>query len=348
MAPLTDGEQADERYVAGRSCPYCFKTPAARMNEAIAARHLAIARVTTPLPGSVPRDNYRPINVSQHCAGATLVEALCYAVKHLPAAHWEEQCRNGMVVDEAHNAVAATRSVRAGERYLHRAPAEVEPDVNAGILLLHEDEALVVLHKPAPLPMHPAGRFHRNTLQYILEQVYRPQKPRPAHRLDANTTGLVVVARTQHFAGKLQPQFAAGQVVKHYLVRVQGHPADDAFDCDAPISAESAELGTRSVSETGLAARTKFRVRQRCSDGSSILEAQPLSGRTNQIRIHCAHLGHPVRGDQAYRGGNAPALTQTAALDDPPLCLHAWKIAFRHPATGLAVEFEAPPPDWAG
>jgi 23S rRNA-/tRNA-specific pseudouridylate synthase len=89
-------------------------------------------------------------------------------------------------------------------------------------------------------------------------------------------------------------------------------------------------------------------VRQRCSDGSSILEAQPLSGRTNQIRIHCAHLGHPVRGDQAYRGGNAPALTQTAALDDPPLCLHAWKIAFRHPATGLAVEFEAPPPDWAG
>jgi len=224
----------------------------------------------------------------------------------------------------------------------------VEPDVNGRIEVLHEDEALIVLNKPAPLPMHSGGRFYRNTLQYILERVYHPQKPRPAHRLDANTTGLVLVTRTRHFAGLLQPQFARGEVRKTYLVRVAGRPAEREFSCDAPISSEAGALGSRTVdTASGLAARTEFTFVRGHADGTSLLEARPLTGRTNQIRIHCAHLGFPVCGDPAYLPDGRLGHAQTLAVSGAPLCLHAWKVAFRHPRTLLPVEFTAPAPDWA-
>jgi RluA family pseudouridine synthase len=349
LAPLSATEQADPRYVAGQSCPFCFKQPHERMAELLARRQEQFRALAVPLPGSQPRDNFRPVSVSQRCDGQPLLAALCFAVKHLPAEYWEAECRQGMVVDASHAPVGADRIVRAGERYLHRVAAVVEPDINADVKLLHEDEVLLVLDKPAPLPMHPGGRFNRNTLQYLLETVYRPQKPRPAHRLDANTTGVLVVARTRHFAGRLQPLFAAGAVQKLYLVRVLGWPPDDLFDCDVPIGTNAGEMGTRSVvMGGGQSAQTRFEVLERCADGSSLLAARPLTGRTNQIRIHCAHLGYPVCGDQAYRGGDSAALAQTAALDDPPLCLHAWEIAFRHPATGQPLRFSAPAPAWAG
>jgi UPF0176 protein len=128
---------------------------------------------------------------------------------------------------------------------------------------------------------------------------------------------------------------------------VQGKPKEDAFSCDAPISAESGPLGSRTVdAEHGLEARTAFKVRERRADGTTLLEAKPLTGRTNQIRIHCAHLGFPVCGDTAYLKDNQLGTTQTLRVDDAPLCLHAWKLAFRHPLTKQRVEFTAPPPKW--
>ena len=214
--------------------------------------------------------------------------------------------------------------------------------------ILHEDEALIVLNKPAPLPMHPGGRFNRNTLQHLLNEVYHPQKPRPAHRLDANTTGVVLVTRTRHFAGLLQPQFEAGEVRKFYLVRVQGHPPEDSFSCEAPITEQPGKTGTREVDEDdGLAARTEFQVLRRDADGTALLEARPLTGRTNQIRVHLWHLGFPVCGDTAYLPGHALGTLQTLDVEAPPLCLHAWRIAFVHPFTRQPVEFTAPPPGWA-
>jgi len=349
LSPLTAAEQADPRHVAGQSCPYCFRSPRDRMTGTLAMRQARLRELAEPLPGSQPRDNFRPVSVAQSCDGQTLLAALCHAVKHLPPEYWEAESRRDNLLDSAHRPVATDRIVRAGERYLHRSVQQVEPAVSLALQFLYEDEALVVLHKPAPLPMHPAGRFNRNTLQYVLEQLYHPQKPRPAHRLDANTTGVLVVARTRHFAGLLQPQFAAGQVSKRYLVRVHGQPAEDAFFCDAAISTGAGEIGTRSVDPAaGLAARTEFMVRQRLPDGTAVIEARPLTGRTNQIRLHCAHLGLPVMGDQAYRGGTREALAQTAAPDEAPLCLHAWQISFRHPASGEALQFAAAAPAWAG
>jgi UPF0176 protein len=347
QTPLTTVDQADERYVPGQSCAYCFKTSVEQTASNIARRHEAIRRAFTPLPGSQPRDNYKSINVPEDCDGRTLVEALCRVVKNVASAEWEAKCARGLIVNLDREPMDATRIVRAGERYRHIFPNVTEPEVNGAVEILHEDEALIVLNKPAPLPMHAGGRFYRNTLTHLLHTVYHPQRPHPAHRLDANTTGVVLVTRTQHFAGRLQPQFERGEVEKTYLVRVQGQPLEDFFSCDAPISVSSGELGSRTVDvEGGLNARTEFRVLQRHGDGTTLMEARPLTGRTNQIRVHLWHLGFPICGDTVYLPGQQFGDTQTLSMDDPPLCLHAWRIKFVHPLSQQPVEFAAPPPAW--
>jgi RluA family pseudouridine synthase len=348
LTPLTEADQKDARYVSGQSCPYCFKSPAEQMALNITQRHAAIARAVTPLPGSQPRDNFKPANVPEDCDGKTLLQTLCRIVAHVPASYWETECARGLLVNLKREIISAAQIVRAGERYLHKFPDVTEPDVNGRVEILHEDEALIVLNKPAPLPMHAGGRFYRNTLQHILNEAYHPQKPHPAHRLDANTTGIVLVTRTRHFAGKLQPQFARGEVEKIYLVRVQGTPLENNFSCDAPISGESGKLGSREVDfESGLESRTEFRVLHKNSDGTTLLEARPLTGRTNQIRIHLWHLGFPVCGDSVYLPGKKMGDTQTLAIGDSPLYLHAWKISFTHPMSKQPMEFTAPPPAWA-
>ena len=348
QTPLTVEDQKDKRYVPGASCPYCFKTTAERMALSIERRHEAIRRAVSPLPGSLPHDNFRRINVPDDCDGKTLLDALCRVVRHVPGSAWELECDRDLILTAEGEVVRGDRIVRAGERYMHKFPNVTEPDVNGRIEILHEDEALIVINKPAPLPMHVGGRFYRNTLQHILNQVYHPQKPRPAHRLDANTTGVVLVTRTRHFAARLQPQFTDGRVEKLYVARVQGCPKDDEFECEESISANSGRLGARDIdSESGKTARTIFRVRDRYADETTLLEAQPLTGRTNQIRIHLWHLGWPVCGDAAYLPEKRFGDTQTLSVGDPPLCLHASRIRFKHPLSGESVEFSAPSPKWA-
>ncbi len=347
LSPLTADEQRDTRYVQGKSCPWCYRTDAEQAAELLQSRNLAMRAAMNPLPGSVPSDVFRPLRVPQECDGLTVLETFSRLLAHMPPEHWGEQCHAGHLLDSQQRVHGATDIVRAGDRLLHRHPQMIEPDVACDITVLYEDEALVVLNKPAPLPMHAGGRYTRNTLQHALEIVYRPQKLRPAHRLDANTTGLVIAARSNHFAGRLQKAFAEGQVSKTYLVRVHGHPAQDEFACDAPIGRESRAAGTREVdAQNGDAATTLFKVLERSADGTSLIETRPLTGRTNQIRIHCAHLGFAVVGDEAYREGeDVPRLTKD--VGEAPLCLHAWKISFTHPASGELVTFTAPAPNWA-
>jgi RluA family pseudouridine synthase len=347
LSPLTAGEQLDARYVAGVSCPWCYRSEAEQAAKALQKRNQVIREAVNPLPGSVAADVLRPLRVPLECDGLSGLECFCRLVGHLPASYWEEECRAGNLLDSRHQAIGAAQIVRAGDRLLHRLPQTIEPAVNGEVSVLYEDEALIVLNKPAPLPMHPGGRYTRNTLQQILNTVYRPQKPRPSHRLDANTTGVVIAARNRHFAGRLQGQFAEGRVGKVYLVRVHGHPLEDEFRCDAPIGRQALASGTREVDESeGAPASTQFTVQRRLPDGTTLLEARPLTGRTNQIRIHCAFLGHAVVGDTAYHDGNAVP-RQTLEVGEQPLCLHAWQISFFHPVNGAAMSFAATPPDWA-
>jgi len=347
QTPLTAEEMASPLYVPDQSCPYCFRKPQEQMAEIIAGRHQAIRSATTPLPGSRPYDNHRPLNVPAAFEGRTVLDLFSGIFAHSPACEWEELIENGFILDEQRRPVSKERIVRAGERYYRLLSAMIEPEVSTAVEILHEDEAILVLNKPAPLPMHPGGRFNRNTLQYLLHEVYHPQKPRAAHRLDANTTGLVVCGRTRHFAGLLQPQFTRGEVEKVYLVKVQGGPSGESFRCDAPISVEPGLLGAREVDdESGRVACTEFRVLERFGDDTTLLEARPLTGRTNQIRIHLWQLGFPVCGDQVYLTEKRTGTTQTLTPADPPLCLHAWRLSFMHPLTKERVTFEAAKPTW--
>jgi RluA family pseudouridine synthase len=294
----------------------------------------------------VPYENKRPLSVPAHLDGVSLIDFFCGVFTHIPREDWLMRCEERRIFNHKDEPVVATQIVRSGERYYHLLPATGEPAVNADIRIIYEDEAILVLHKPAPLPMHPCGRFNRNTLQYILHSLYAPQHPRPAHRLDANTTGLVVCARTRHFAGRLQPQFTRGEVDKVYLVRVQGAPSWNEHLCELPISAEPSTSGTREVTEDGDEARTQFTVRERFADGTTLLEARPLTGRTNQIRVHLWELGLPVCGDPAYLPDHQKGGTQTLATDDTPLCLHAWRLSFTHPETKQRMTFESELPAW--
>ncbi len=355
LAPLTVAEQQDPRYVPEESCPHCFLSDAEQLAQTLAKREAAIRQVTTPLPGSKPHDNDRPLKISARHDGLPLLAALGEILPHLAPEYWQERFDLRLVLNASGQAVTAQQRVRSGEVYLHRTPANIEPDVNAQIRLLHEDAAIVVVDKPAPLPLHPSGRFNRNSLQWILNQVYAPQKLRPVHRLDANTTGVVIFARTRHFASRLQPQFEAGAVEKHYLARIQGRPSESHFDCDAPIGVETTELGGRAIAERGdeqgakkgLIARTEFRLLHEFSDGTSLVEARPITGRTNQIRVHLQHLGFPICGEQAYLANHQLGETQTHRVADPPLCLHALRISLEHPLTQERVAFESPAPAWA-
>jgi UPF0176 protein len=341
LTPLTEEDQKDARYVPGETCRYCFATSAEKMVERIRQRHEQIRHVTTPLPGSLPYDNRKPVIVPPEWNGATLLDFLSGVLKHVPRGEWETLCQAGRLLDRENRPVEAGQSVETGERYFLLQPGIVEPEVNADLRILFEDEAILVLNKPAPLPVHPCGRFHRNTLQSILQQVYHPQKPRAAHRLDANTTGLMVCARTRHFAGILQPQFERGEVQKTYLVRVTGHPGWEKLTCDAAIGDEAHEIGSRQIDpEAGLPARTDFEVLARNADGTSLLQAQLLTGRTNQIRLHLSHLGFPVVGDPVYGVEREAGATQTLSPAAPPLALHAWKLSFLHPLTGKRMSFE--------
>jgi RluA family pseudouridine synthase len=213
--------------------------------------------------------------------------------------------------------------------------------VASDIRLLHEDEALVVLHKPAPLPMHPCGRFNRNSLSYILEQVYRPLHLRPVHRLDADTSGVVVFGKTSKVIRQLQPQFRAGSVRKTYLARVHGVPEQESFECHAALLAEPGLRGVRLPDETGASASTQFRLLRKFDEGTSLIEAVPLTGRTNQIRAHLWSLQLPIVGDPIYLPNGELGTAQANALEGVALHLHAAAIEFVHPLTNETVRYEA-------
>jgi len=193
--------------------------------------------------------------------------------------------------------------------------------------------------------MHPSGRFNRNTLVNLLKCAYSAAQLRTVHRLDANTTGVLVLAKKRAIAAKLSPQFVDNLVKKVYLAKVTGHPPEDAFACDAPISAKAASIaGARAVDESGLPSETKFSTVRRFEDGTALIECRPVSGRTNQIRLHLGHLGFPIVGDTIYSSDQSQAKTaQTRSLDSPPMCLHAWRLTIRHPDNGGSA-WESNPP----
>lgn len=326
LAPITPREQLDPCYIRGRRCPRCVKS-----RDELKFREQELRRLTLPLPGSIPALNRVPLNIPARCQGMTLRQALTTLFPQVE--DWSN------LRDPDQQEVDWERQVQAGERYFRIREAHVEPDVRAEVSLVFMDEALLVLNKPAPLPMHPCGRFERNTLRHFLELTFGPAVPHPVHRLDANTSGLVVCARTHHFAKVLHTQFRQGTVEKTYLAMVHGHPPEDCFEVDLPVAAEAGEAGLRAAG-FGLEARTQFEVLQRYPDGTACLAARPLTGRTNQIRVHLWNLEYPIVGDPSYLPGLQRSARQTLTPTDPPMKLHAWNVQVNHPVSGERLFFQ--------
>jgi RluA family pseudouridine synthase len=295
-----------------------------------------------PLPGSQPYDNYRPLNVPAAMGGGTLADYLALRHPHISAEHWVKAAQAGRLQRRG-EPVDLALPVHGGDQLMHVVPNTVEPPVNTGIRVLYVDDTLLVVFKPAPLPVHPCGRFNRNSLIWILSEACKPLglRPRIAHRLDANTAGIMVFTLSKSAATHVQEQFSSGTIRKLYLATVQGCPSWSTCSCSAPIGRKTVAAGGRLIDADGNPAFSRFRVLRRGAM-STQLAAIPITGRTNQLRAHLWHLGFPIVGDSFYRPEQEINPKQTHGLDDPPLMLQAVRIAFIHPATGRTVQFEIP------
>lgn len=212
--------------------------------------------------------------------------------------------------------------------------------------VLYEDAWLAVVVKPAGMLMHPTRNVKTGTLANALAWLWNPQlrnserernagpviRPGFPHRLDRDTSGLLIVAKNPTALRRLSQAFSLRQVEKRYTAVVAGSVGPDEFEVNARIGHVPEEKPHWRVVEHGKPATTRIRVVKR-NAGSSLIELEPLTGRTHQLRIHCAHIGHPIVGDALY--GGPPA---------PQLCLHATALAFRHPETGRPLRFESGPP----
>jgi RluA family pseudouridine synthase len=235
------------------------------------------------------------------------------------------------------------RKVREGDVVAARTSENeglgLEP-VPMELRIVHEDRDVLVLDKPASVLVHPTSPEHTRTLSHGIAHHFQEQgiaaRVRPVHRIDRDTSGLLLVAKSGFAQQHLDRQLRERGLRREYLAVVRGRVADDGGTVEAAIGRHPRNPSLRAVRPGGEEARTRFQVRERFAD-ASLLELELDTGRTHQIRVHMAHLGHPVLGDRPY-GGAAPALIRRQAL-------HAVRLAFVHPATRERLSFEAPLPD---
>jgi len=223
------------------------------------------------------------------------------------------------------------------------------------LAIVYEDEALVVVNKPAGLVVHPAGGVHSgtlaNALAYHFQQLPGKDTIRPGivHRLDRDTSGLLVVAKTKAVLEHLANQFRDRTVFKSYLALVHGQVATKSGQINQPIARDPANRTRMAVVSGGRTALSLYRVRRRYQR-FTLLDVEIKTGRTHQIRVHLNWLKHPVVGDETYGAG------RDNNVQDPRLrarirnlgrqFLHAEKLGFTHPASGQPMQFTAPlPPD---
>lgn len=228
------------------------------------------------------------------------------------------------------------------------------------LVIVYEDEQIVVIDKPAGMVVHPGAGISSGTLANAL--VYHlnvggnvsgsgdPSRPGIVHRLDQGTSGLLVAAKNESAQLHLSRQFAERNVEKKYFALVYGRVAADQGRIEAPIGRDTRNRTRMAVRSNGGGryALTLYRVQRRLKD-FTLLDVDIKTGRTHQIRVHLAHIGHPVVGDPTYDGGRGKSLKDPrmraaiATLGRP--FLHAAYLAFVHPATGRRMAFCADMPD---
>ncbi len=282
--------------------------------------------------------------VSEQDAGTRLDVYLAKVNPERSRASWQKMIEDSLVLV---NGMLA----RAGERLSTGDAVEVQQPPEAGatstelpiLCIVHEDAAVVVVDKQPGVVVHPSPGHLSGTMVDALVARYPeirgvpgPGRPGIVHRLDKDTSGLMVVARTASALAELQRQMKERTIEKRYLVLVDGNLRDDRGLIDLPIERDTIRRQRMAVQLEGKSARTFFTVLERF-DRYTYLEAKPVSGRTHQIRVHFAFIGHPVAGDRLYGSGRGPDGLRRQAL-------HAAMLAFDSPITGERLSFHSPLP----
>ena len=259
----------------------------------------------------------------------------------------ESRTRLARLIDAGHVTVdgapsAPRAKLKSGEsvevRLVPRPEDTAHRPEAIGLAIVHEDGDVLVIDKPAGLVVHPgSGNWEGTLLNALLHHASSAAHlPRAGivHRLDKDTSGLLVVAKTEAAQQSLVRQLQARSVKRTYLAIARGRIARDGT-VDAPVGRHPVQRTKMAVVDSGKPAVTHYRVRERFAQ-HTLVECDLETGRTHQIRVHLASIGHPLEGDAAY-AGRGPRLL-------PRQALHAWRLAFVHPASGESVQFESPIP----
>jgi 23S rRNA pseudouridine1911/1915/1917 synthase len=297
----------------------------------------------------------RFIDVPAEASGLRLDSFLAKRLD-LPRNQIQQWIRAGRVQVDREPA-KASHSLNAGERIdytpLDRQLDEgMEPEAGE-LVILHQDDDLVVLDKPAELTVHPGAGRPTGTLAHRLlshfpeiSKVGGPGRPGIVHRLDKDTTGVLVVARTDKAYQALSAAFAERQVQKLYLAIVYGQPRETTGSIDLPIGRHPNRRKEMTIRPAGRPARTDYEQID-SARGLALLKIDLATGRTHQIRVHLKALGHPLIGDPIYGEARWKGLDreiQRPLRDFSRPALHAWRLQLTHPVSGELLRFEAPVP----
>ncbi len=296
--------------------------------------------------------------VKAACAGQTLLDYVSGRFRYQSRDHWEKTIESGDLTLNGKK-TSAQVPLQTGD-LLAYAVVLNEPPVDTDIQILHEEEGFLVAVKPGWLPSHADGNFIKNTFIHLVQKTLKQKgwggKAHLAHRLDRETSGLMVVAKTKDALRHLTRQFETGLVRKQYQAIVQGLVKEDSFEVGGAIGLDpQSQISMRRTVvplETPGAqkASTHFEVLQRLVQNTLVL-CQPQTGRTGQIRVHLASIGHPLVNDKLYGRSDEQFLEfvrdSKAGLWEkdpgrrPRHLLHASRLEFAHPATGKTVVFES-------
>lgn len=283
----------------------------------------------------------------------TLVEFLAGRFTYLDRDEWVLRIKRGQV--RVNGKLASIgQELKSGDQVAYSTAAWVEPAVNTDIRVIYEDESFLAISKPAPLPVHATGAYFQNTLVALLRKA-RPETRewRLVHRLDSETSGVILMAKTQQALRSLQKQWEARTVEKTYLAVVFGRFEAERRTIDAPIGTPPyCRIRIKLAVDPmyGKSAVTDFE-RLGLRGAFSFLQVRPRTGRTHQIRVHLEALGHPIVGDKLYSSedetflrfveeGWSEYLRERVIL--PRLALHAHRLVFLHPVDQRPMSIEAP------